>query len=321
MRKSLYVVAALWLAAGCEKTLPPPIDLPGLGAPTTASSTLAAPTSAAGFSPAPPPPALRDLPKTPLREEAPPTVPVEELRIVSLVPSATELLFALHLGEHVVGRSAHCDFPPAASAVPSVGTGFEPDLETLVALRPNLLVTTDMVATLPGLEELERKGLRVVRLPDAHLADIPNAIRQLGRATGTDETASSFAADFEIAVSDISGRRLVRRPLVAIVLQSDPTYVAGEKTLLGEMLAVAGGINAFAGEYAMVDDESFLAKAPEIIVDETPAGGNFSKFGSIPAIARQQICRVPQGILSRPGPRTARALNQLRDCIERFSQP
>src|SRR5213078_2889227 len=114
-------------------------------------------------------------------------------RIVSLLPSFTEMLFAIGAGDRLVGRTAWCDYPPAALAVPSVGDGMPPNIEAVAARQPDLVVLYNSGPNVTAARQLERIGIRTVLLDLNRLEDLGPATRTLGRLTGLEQRADSLA--------------------------------------------------------------------------------------------------------------------------------
>src|SRR5947209_11067351 len=115
-------------------------------------------------------------------------------RIVSLLPSFTELLFAIGAGDRVVGRTTWCDYPPAALAIPSVGDGLPPNIEAVMARRPDLVVLYNAGPNVTAARQLERIGIRTVLLDLNRLEDLGPATRTLGRLTGLEQREIGRAA-------------------------------------------------------------------------------------------------------------------------------
>src|SRR5213594_2812128 len=118
-------------------------------------------------------------------------------RIVSLLPSFTEILFAIGAGDRLVGRTTWCDYPPAVLDVPSVGDGMPPNVETVAARRPDLVVLYNSGPNVTAAKQLERIGIRTVLLDLNRLEDLGPATRMLGRLTGRQEQAESLASAME----------------------------------------------------------------------------------------------------------------------------
>src|SRR5216117_2876169 len=122
-------------------------------------------------------------------------------RVVSLLPSFTELLFAIGAGDRLVGRTAWCDYPPEALAVPNVGDGMPPNVEAVAARRPDLVVLYRSGQNVPAAEQLERLGIRTVLLDLNLLEDLGPAARRLGVLTAHRPAADSLARVMDSVVS------------------------------------------------------------------------------------------------------------------------
>lgn len=126
------------------------------------------------------------------------SVPVAEPeRVISIVPAATELLFAVNAGDLLVGRSQQCNYPPAVVRVPSVGSGLSPDLESILALRPTVVIAGALQRDAEVVAAIEAAGIDVILLPDNSVDDVPRAIRMLGERLDRREDADRAASHFE----------------------------------------------------------------------------------------------------------------------------
>src|SRR6266513_1888994 len=122
-------------------------------------------------------------------------------RIVSLLPSFTEILFAIGAGDRLVGRTTWCDYPPAALAVPSVGDGMPPSVEAVAARRPDLVVLYRSGPNVTAAEQLERLGVRTVLFDLNRLEELGPVARRLGMLTGQEAPAESLATVMDRVVS------------------------------------------------------------------------------------------------------------------------
>ncbi len=139
-------------------------------------------------------------------------------RIVSLIPATTELLFALGLGDRVVGRTTWCDYPAAARAVPSLGDGLQPNLEAIVAARPDLVVLYNSVQNVAAADRLRAQHIPTVLVTTDRLADVPRLARLLAPLGGRAEAGDSLARRFEAALDSATAtgvahmRNVIRVP-------------------------------------------------------------------------------------------------------------
>lgn len=195
-------------------------------------------------------------------------------RVISLVPSATQILAALGAAGLVVARTDH-DTVSWAQVLPSVGGGLQPSLEAVVAARPDLVVRfagPQDTRTPAALDEL---GIPHVGIRPDRIADALDAVRLLGEATGRGAAADSLVRRLQAELDSVRAATAGLPPLrVAYVLGGDPPWVAGPGTYIQELLEIAGGENAFAdlgSLYAAVSVEEFLARDIDLIL--TPAAG------------------------------------------------
>lgn len=248
------------------------------------------------------------------------TVPlVAAPRVVSLVPSATEMLDAIGAADLLVGRSMHCDWPETVLRHPSVGSGLSPDVEQVLRLRPDLVVATGAQAGVAALEQLRAAGVTVLVLPDETLADVPASLRMLAIATNRSADGEVVASQFEAHIEAVRTRTAQLTPIPTLVTVAfDPLFAAGPASRLGELLNVAGGSNVLlAGAWVQVDDETLTRLAPQAIVE--PPGPHAARFWArhptLPAVAEGRRCVVDDNGLARPGPRMLAALDTMASCL------
>lgn len=239
-------------------------------------------------------------------------------RVVSLAPSATEVLFALGAGPRVVGVTRYCQTPPEAKALPKIGGFTDPSLEAVLALRPDLVVAAPSAGNQKVVGRLVELGVPVLVVPGTTLADAFTALDLVGRAVGREPEAAAVAARMR-AELDAVARQVAGRPPPRVLLLYDrhPLVAAGPGSFGDELVRLAGGVNVCAGSrvpYPTLSMEAVLAWAPEVILDSSMGGSRdgaeaqrdaaaeFSRFPSLPAVARGRVRVLPGGGLMRPGP-------------------
>src|SRR3989454_9812813 len=163
-------------------------------------------------------------------------------RIVSLLPSFTELLFAIGAGDRLVGRTAWCDYPPEALAVPSVGDGMPPNVEAVAARRPDLVVLYHSGQNVPAAEQFERLGIRTGLLDLNLLEDLGPAARRLGVLTARRPAADSLA---RVMGSGASQPPAPSTRSLAFIVWDNPPIVIGAGRYLDRLATLAGGRNVF----------------------------------------------------------------------------
>ncbi len=233
------------------------------------------------------------------------------LRIVSLAPHLTELVFAAGAGETLVGTVAYSDYPAQALDIERIGDAWRVDLERLVALQPDLVLAWPSGTPEQTLQRLDASGLEVVLLPTDRLADVAAALRRIGELTGRAAEAGAAASRFEAGV-DALRERHAADPVVSVFVQLDdqPLYTINGRHLISEVVELCGGRNVF-GELPQlapaVSLESVLARDPQVILttDDTIADPRraWSRWQGMRAVRAGTIYAVPADTVSRATPR------------------
>jgi iron complex transport system substrate-binding protein len=239
-------------------------------------------------------------------------------RVVSLIPAATELLFAIGAGASVVGRTEWCDYPPEASPVTNLGPGINPNLEAVLSVSPDLVVLYNSAQHAAVAARLRELGIPAVRINTDALADVGRIGRLLGQLTGHVGGADSMSAVFDTALAGASaaGAR-ERRPRVLILVWQQPPMTLGRGSFLSELVERAGGENAFgdiASSSAPVSIEAVSARDPDLIL--TAAVGPASiverpEWQVVRAVRDRRLLRISGTEYDRPGPRSPGAIRAL----------
>lgn len=192
-------------------------------------------------------------------------------RIVSLAPSATEILFDLGLGDKVVGVDSYSDYPDAAKKVEKVGGFSDTDIEKVVSLRPDLVVAADIhkARVAPA---LRKAGLTVIGLDATSLEGVMADVRLMGKATGTTDAAEKLAGDLEKRMQAVAKKMSPlpdsQRPRVLVLVWQDPIWTAGGDTLQNDLVVKAGGVNIASSKTGQVEIplETVVAADPQVIM-------------------------------------------------------
>ena len=240
-------------------------------------------------------------------------------RIVSLSPAVTELLFALGVGDRVVGRTTWCDYPPVVRLVPSVGDGLNPSLEAIAARRPDLVVLYRSPLNETAAAQLTRLGSAAVVLRQDRLEDVARAARLLGRLAGRPAAGDSLAKSLSrllAAPAPPSGRRL------AFVVWDNPPIVIGAGSYLDQLATLAGAENVFhdiGAASAAVALETIVTRDPDVIVvvsdsvePRPPALARRPEWRVIRAVREGRFVYLVGSLFGRPGPRAGVAAAELR---------
>ena len=266
---------------------------------------------------------LRDMLGREVTLAGPPT------RIVSLVPSVTESAFALGGEARIVGVSDFCDWPPAARAKPRVGGMVNPSLETLVALKPDLVVGTDEGNREETFVQLQRLGIPVYIVHAHRISEMYDLIARVGALTGRRDAVGPLVTGIQRRIDAVRAAVKARpAPRVLYVLWPDPLLVPGRDSHLTEMIELAGGRSITAGEpvsYVRFSIEAAVARAPEVIVLADHSTGastagraapeKWQALTSVPAIRAGRLYSVDLSVLHRYGPRVPEGLELLARMI------
>jgi cobalamin transport system substrate-binding protein len=258
---------------------------------------------------------------------ASPNYPIAQLpdypiRIISLVPAATEMLYAIGVGPRVVGVSSYDSFPPEVKKLPRVGALIDPNVEMMLSLKPQLVVVYGSQTDLK--QQLARAGIGVFDYRHAGLADVTTTIRALGTRTGTAARAEEVALGIERGLDGI--RRQVRdrpRPRTLLVFGRERLalrglYASGGIGFMNDMLEIAGGANVFADvkvQAVQAGTEQILTRRPDVILETRalnsawPSGDQeaelnvWNVLGSIPAVRNRRVLFLFDDRIIIPGPR------------------
>ena len=249
-------------------------------------------------------------------------------RIVSLLPSFTEILFAIGAGDRVVGRTQWCDYPPAALAVPSVGDGLPPNVEAVAARKPDLVVLYNAGPNVTAAQQLERLGIRTVLIDLNRLEDLGPAARTLGRLTGLEQRAESLAR----AMDGFTSTNLHQPPpssTIAFVVWDNPPIIIGHGSYLDQLAAQAGARNVFGdvnAPSAQVSLETIAARDPDwiAVLSDSAVIPSFAKrreWRAVGAVRAGHFLLLPGSLFGRPGPRSGDAIRQLQSLLARNEAP
>jgi len=261
-------------------------------------------------------------------------------RIVSLSPSITECLFALGLGRYVVGVTDFCDYPPEALTKSKVGGYYDLNYEAIVALRPDLVVCLPDHAE--HLDDLDRLDLPHLTVDHRRVETILESLRTLGRICDATERAQVLVQDIQQRIATVRKRAAGKdRPHVLVCVERDMrartidnVYVAGRGGFYDEMIALAGGVNAYPkpGAFPVVSAEGLQRLRPEIIIDivadlsergltEPGVLQQWDSLAEVPAVREQRVFVFTEGFVVIPGPRFVQILERMAAVIHPTGTP
>jgi len=246
-------------------------------------------------------------------------------RIVSLVPSVTETLFALGVGDEVVGVSSYDDYPPAVAKLPRVGSFLTPNLEAIAALRPTIVIGRGISSNQREVHALRAMGYETLMIEDDSLPQIEQSIRTIGRRMGKSQQADAIITGIEANVNDVRTRVQpypARRALMLVGHQ--PIVAVGPGTFLDDLFKIAGADNiadASAQQWPQLSMEFIVAMRPEVIIDGQMGSDPQSPtrfweaYPTIPAVRNRRVVGYPEDPTLHPGPRVGTTLEMIAKLI------
>ena len=255
-------------------------------------------------------------------------------RIISLVPAVTEMLFAIGAGPRVIGVSSFDHFPPAVERLERVGALLDPNVERILALRPDLVVVYRSQADL--IAQLGRAQIPTFVYAHAGLADVTSTLRDVGARAGAAERAGELAAIIERRIAVLRKRFATGpRPKTLVVIGRDAfalrgIYASGGVGFIHDMIVAAGGDNVFADtkrEAVQATSELIIARAPEIILElrgdpidaatQRKEVQTWDTLASLPAVRNKRVRIIADARTVIPGPRVAEAVELLAEVIHK----
>ncbi len=249
-----------------------------------------------------------------------------EMRIVSLTPATTEILFELGLDKEIVGVSSYCTWPDKAGDKEKVGSFSNPNIEKIIMLKPDLVILTGMEQEYIK-DILSRLKIKYINVDPANLSELIFSIEKLGSATGAGSKAKMLADSIRSVISRLkrfsSNIPQSEKPKIYMEIWHDPIMCPGKNSFVDDMIKTAGGINITADlnrSYSRIDPEQVILRDPDMIIltymkQDDWVEKTFSKrlgWEDVSAIKKGRIyADINPDIILRPGPRIAKGLIEL----------
>ncbi|UCD23940.1 MAG: ABC transporter substrate-binding protein [Gemmatimonadota bacterium] len=254
------------------------------------------------------------------------SLPASPTRIVSLAPGHTELLFAIGAGDRVVGRTRWCDYPPAVDEIPSVGDGLNPNVESILAQNPDLVVFYASPSNEPAIERLVQLGIATVSMLTDDLEDFVRAADLLGEITGQTATSDSLIDWLQHEVAGFEATdTAVSVPDVLMVAWDNPPIVIGSTSFLSQIVKLAGARNAFSDvdrPSLTVSIETIVERNPDVVLISSDSGipdwTERPEWRVVPAIRDRSFVLVTGTEFSRPSFRAPQAIRRMRAALEEW---
>jgi iron complex transport system substrate-binding protein len=246
-------------------------------------------------------------------------LPAPARRIVSLAPHATEMLFAAGAGGYIVGVTEYSDYPPAATHIPSVGSGVALDLERIIQLKPDLVIGWNNGNAAAQIEKLATLGVPLFKSEPHDYATIASSIERLAHLAGTDSVGKTAADKFRLRLQDMRSKYSGRtRVTVFYQIWRSPLMTLNGTHMVSAALQLCGGDNIFATLPQVaptVSVEAVLKADPQAIIAGSGAKDDpfaqWRRFPTMKAVARDNLLMVDGNLLNRSGPRVIDGTEEL----------
>ena len=245
-------------------------------------------------------------------------------RIVSLAPSLTELVFILDMGDHLVGVTDHCNYPPEAKTKPRLGGLKTISLEAVISRNPDIILGTEDGNEQSLLDQLRNLHLRLYTFQPRTLEEVLDTIRSVSKVLGKEGRGQELVKELKAKQALVEKAVAGAKPVPAIlVFQHEPLILAGPGTFANDLIQKAGGVNLAADAripYPRYSLEMLIEKSPEVIIDvsmsemegaEKLASQYWSQWPDLPAVKNQKVAVLDSDLVTRPGPRLFLSLVQL----------
>ena len=256
-------------------------------------------------------------------------------RIITLAPSFTEIAFALNLGDNIVAVTDYCDFPAEALNLPKVGGIVDPNLEAIVALQPDLVIL--LASQQRTIKQLQQLNIPTLAVFNATLSDIQNAIHVIGQTTQHQDQAQQLLTAIDQKITSIEEKTIgLPRPRVMITMghsigsqHMTQVFIAGQNDFYNDMIALAGGQNAYQDKQIDVPSlsiEGIMQINPEVIIDIFPEADDhdadlnnvlqqWQNLEYIDAVKNNRVHILQEDYATIAGPRIVLLLDQFARLI------
>ena len=248
------------------------------------------------------------------------------IRIISLAPHITELMYSIHAGDRLVATVEYSDYPPAAKQVRRVGGHNAIDLESILALQPDLIIAWRSGNNPVQIEKLQALGIPVFINEPRHIEDIPDTARRLAVLAGKNRQAKLFIDEFEQQHAILKQRFANRRPVKLFYeIWHQPLMTINGEHLISDVIRLCGAVNVFSEVPVLVPTvslESVLQARPDIIVTGgmSEAWGDWltawQRWPHLPAVENEQLYFINPDLMQRHGPRILQGAGQLCQYVE-----
>ena len=259
------------------------------------------------------------------------TVPTKITRAISLAPSVTESIFAVGAGDRLVGVTTYCNYPEGAKSIQKVGDTLNPNIETIVALKPDVVFVSGASQLETFTNTLDQNGIVVYVMNPSSLDQVEASLQHLGDILETQETAKSLVEKMNRRRTEIGDKvgtylaedpnretyeRRIGEKKVFVQISKEPLFTIGKDSFLNQVIEEAAGKSVTVGvetAFPKLSKETALSLQPDVIIlSDSPDNQEPNEvFKNSPAVKNGRVYKINADILSRPGPRLIDALEQI----------
>lgn len=236
----------------------------------------------------------------------------QKIKLVTLAPHITELVYAAGAGDHLLAVSAYSDYPEAAQSLPQIGDAFSINQELLFSLKPDYVLYWANNTSQQHLDQVKKLGIRTLPITTDQLSDIPKAIQQIAQVAGT--AASKNTHTFIERIEQLRTKNKTQTGFIQVSEQ--PIYTVNSSNIMSEAISVCGLSNVFADlpvTSGTVSMEAVVAKDPDVIIRFSPITDNspLRQWPKLKAIKNNQVIVVNPDHFTRPTLRLLQAIEHI----------
>lgn len=248
-------------------------------------------------------------------------IPAKIERAVSLAPNLTENIFAVGAGDKLIGVTTYCDYPAEAQKISKIGDTLNPNLETIIALKPQIVFVSTASQMQAFSERLERQNIALFITNPQDIDGVYRSLYQIGDVMNEKERANSVVDELKKRVADVEARTAnSAKPKVFVQIAREPLFTIGKLSFITDLINRAGGISVTADineAYPKFSKETALAYQPDVVVlsesDDNLTANDV--FKDSPAVKNDKVFKIKADLLSRPGPRIVEGLEQIAKAL------
>lgn len=244
-------------------------------------------------------------------------IPEKVTRAISLAPSITESVFAAGAGDRLVGVTTYCNYPPETATIEKVGDTQTPNIEKIIALKPDVVFVSTASQLEAFMQTLEEQRIAVYVIDSKNVSEMLEDLRKLGALFGTQSSAENTALGLERRLGSIE-RKLPpeESQRVFVQISNEPLFTIGKDSFLTNLIETAGGSSVtkdVPSAYPKLSKETASALNPNVMIlsDSEDNQAPNDVFKNSPAVKNGRVYKINADIISRPGPRLVDAIEQI----------